>query len=82
MNAVRIVHLASAAVRGTKYRTQGVVNGERRALPPTVADRRYAVAASVALLHELAEEVRHGARLTEQALATLAAEIERQEEPR
>jgi hypothetical protein len=73
---------AAAAVRGTKYRTQGVVNGQRRDLPPTTADRRYAVAACSSILRELAEIARAAGPLPAPLLDKLAHTVESQEPPR
>lgn len=77
MNASRLVDVTARAVRSVKYRTQGVVNGQRREIPPTIADRRYAVAASAELLRELAQLARTHS-LSSRFLAHLAVQMERE----
>jgi hypothetical protein len=82
MNPAEIVASAAAAVRSTKYRTQGVVNGQRRDLPPTLADRRYAAASAAVVLRELAAITRAQGPLPGYVLDRMANDVERQESPR
>jgi hypothetical protein len=82
VNPAEVVERAAVAVREVKYRRQGVINGKRRDLPPTVADRRYAVAACSSLLRALSDYLREGGRISGGMLVQLANEVERRETPR
>ena len=82
MNAAELVDRAAQAVRGVKYRCTGVVAGQRRVQPPSMADRRYAVAATSELLRDLAEAARQRGPIPGRVLDQLANDIEKQEPPR
>lgn len=82
MTPAELVQRAAQAVRGTKYRDTGVVSGERRALPPSKLDRRYAVAACVSLLRDLAEMTGKYGPPSQRMLDKMALAVENQEDPR
>lgn len=82
MTAQELVSRAAQAVRSTKYRTTRTVHAERLALPPSIPDRRYAVAAVTAALQELAEVAGRLGPIPQHALLKLATQVEKEEPPR
>lgn len=82
MRPAELVQRAAQAVRSTKYRDTGVVAGERRALPPSHLDRRYAVAACTSLLRDLAEMTGKYGPPSQKMLDALAVAVEKEEDSR
>lgn len=82
MTVEELVEETSRAVRDAKYRTTQKINGYRRAMPPSIPDRRYATQANAALLRILAKQIRAGARYGPDDLDKLAIEVERQQDLR
>lgn len=82
MTPAELVNKAAQAVRSTKYRTTRSVHAERLALPPSIPDRRYAVAAVAAALHELADVTSRLGPIPSAALLMLANQVEQEEPPR
>lgn len=82
MTPKELVEKAAQAIRSSKYRTTQNVHAERRALPPSIPDRRYAVAAVAAALHELADLSSRLGPIPSGALTKLAHEVEKEEPSR